>query len=118
MTRTEDLTRTGHCKVCSNDFDPGGHYDRERLLSVGICETCDFWMDKFRSRDNANVCIANGHYYIIGEASDNPKGMNGVGVKIKFFDGREVLTDSLWSNGDIPIDWQPWLFDNATMELI
>lgn len=118
MNRTEDLTRVGRCKVCTAEFAPGGHYDRERLLQVGICEKCDFWLEKWKNRSNPDVCIAGGHYYVVGDASDRPKGMNGAGVKIKFFDGREVFTDSLWSNGGIPADWLPWLFDNATMEFV
>lgn len=118
MNRTEDLTRVGWCRVHQGEFSPGGHYDRERLVSVGICENCDYWMDRFKDREDPDVAIVNGHFYRIGNPTDNPKGMGGVGTKIKFFDGREVFTDSLWSNGDIPIDWQGWLYDNATMEFV
>lgn len=118
MNRTEDLSRIGICKICDKEFRPGGHFDRERLLSVGICQDCDFWMEKWKVREGSDTVIVNQHFYLIGDATDKPKGLGGVSVKIKFFDGREVLTDSLWSNGEIPIDWLPWLFDNATMEFI
>jgi hypothetical protein len=115
---TEDIAKVGWCKIHQGEFDPGRRDDRDRLLQVGICISCDFWMEKFRERNEPEVAIINGQYYRIGDASDNPKGMDGAGVKVKFFDGREVFTDSLWSNGDIPIDWLPWLYDNATMEFV
>lgn len=119
ITRAENLSRVGSCKICDMDFMPGGHYDRERLLSVGICPDCDFWMEKWKARDNADVVIANAHYYLVGSTTDKPRGMGSYGkMKITFFDGREVITDSLWSNGDIPELWHPWLYDNATMEFV
>lgn len=120
LTRTEDLTRTGRCVVHGGSFTPNGHYDRERLVSVGICPDCDFWMDKWRMRDNPEVARINGNHYMIGKTVANPlqpKGMGG--IRIHFNDGRVVTTDSLWHQGEIPERFRTCLPDNAVFaELI
>lgn len=113
MTRTEDLTRTGWCKVHGGVFSPGGHSDRERLLQVGICTECDFWVEKWQMRDDTQVARINGNHYLIGRAVRFVKGMGGAVVRIRFNDGREVATDNLWHQGEIPESWRTALPDNA-----
>lgn len=117
MTRTEDLTRTGWCKVHRGEFKPGGHVDRERLLSVGICSDCDFAMDLWRMRDRVDVARIKGEHYIIGtgigERQNRALGMSGAEATIKFKDGRIVKTNDLWHQGKIPAVVAHLLEDNA-----
>lgn len=113
ISRTEDLTRTGWCKVHRGEFQPHGHYDRERLLSVGICGDCDHLLDLWRSRNDPDVVRIHGQHYMVGRSVRFVKGMGGVVVRIRFNDGREVATDNLWHQGEIPAEWRSILADNA-----
>lgn len=114
MAREEDLSRIGWCKVHQDVFEPGGHYDRERLIEVGICPDCDFWIEKWRMRDDSNVVRVDGQHYIIGAGNAIGIGHGGDTFVIKFNDGREMTTTNLWHQGEIPLFWCQLLPDNAT----
>lgn len=113
MSRTEDLTRVGWCKVHGGEFSPLGHYDRERLVQVGICQECDFWLELWKMRDDESVARISGQHYLIGDDNSTKRGFGGAGVVIKFYDGRVVVTNNLWHQGRIPVMWAEDLFDNA-----
>ena len=53
--------------------------------------------------------------FSIGSEGDNPKGFGGDNWIIRFFDGREVRSSSLWSMGVIPSEWQGRIKVNATL---
>ncbi len=61
------------------------------------------------------LVVANGRAYSIGSSGDDPKGFGGTRWVIRFHDGREIITDSLWHLGDIPAEWRERLPDNATL---
>jgi hypothetical protein len=50
LTRTQDLTRWGWCKVHNASFRPHGACDRVRLVRVGVCPSCDYAMDMVKMR--------------------------------------------------------------------
>lgn len=136
LTRTQDLTRVGWCKVGNHGFRPYGHCDRERLISAGVCEQHDYDLDKWRMRDQANVVRVKGKHYMIGleytreldpsltlaeiaaEAAKQPgskqgRGFGGQVFVIRFNDGRTVVTNDLWHQGDVPELVKAMLPDNA-----
>ena len=53
--------------------------------------------------------------YSIGSEHDNPKGFGGDNWIIRFHDGREVKSSSLWCMGQIPEEWKPRIVENATL---
>lgn len=127
---------TAHCKVCGVNFNPRGHWDAERLKTVGICETCDFWIEKWHMRHQTNVARIDGNHYVLGNEltheldpnesladiveamqKEHPQkqglGMSGSVAVIQFADGRVVFTNDLWHQGDIPERFQVLMPNNA-----
>lgn len=123
------------CKVCHDVVNDTGHYDRDRLLNVGICSNCDFWVEKWQMRKDPKVARINGEHYIIGSQLDDykfsdkdslesiidqydsklkVKGMSGNKTCIIFFDGRVAITDDLWHQGTIPAHFKQSMPNNAS----
>lgn len=137
LTRTQDLSRWGWCKVHNGSFRPYGHCDRVRLVSAGVCESCDYDLDKWRMRDQVNVVRINGQHYMYGDhlqdarvtqdatiqkmaeafKKANPpkqgRGFGGDTMIIQFNDGRTVITNDLWHQGEVPALVADMLPDNA-----
>lgn len=65
--------------------------------------------------NDPRLVIADGHAYSIGSDNDNPRGFGGQRWIIRFHDGREVITHSLWHLGDIPASWRDRLPENAEL---
>lgn len=70
------------------------------------------------ARTDDRLVIAKGIAYSIGSPSDNPRGFGGSVWRIRFFDGRDIVCNSLWCLGDIPNDRRDQLPDNATLKEI
>jgi hypothetical protein len=70
-----------------------------------------FWEMHYALYDDSSV-IVNGNHYRIGK-STSFKGYGGHKFTIKFFDGRVVETNNLWSQGTIDSEWRDRLPDNA-----
>lgn len=134
LTRSQDLSRVGWCKVCATGFRPHGHYDRVRLVQVGVCESCDFAIDLWRIRDEPQTARINGKHWRVGaeytreldpsitlaslaaEAAKLPRAGKGCGGQvsvIRFNDGRTVVTNDLWGQGDVPEIVAHLMPDNA-----
>lgn len=132
MIIIEDLI----CKICRKIVGANGRCDRERLESVGICPDCDFWIEKWQMRDEPQVARINGEHYMYGNSmqdyevnlSDSLEsiaknwvpakkgyGMGGSKTIIKFHDGRIVITNDLWHQGEIPERFKNLMRDNAEM---
>jgi len=86
-----------------------------RLIEKNICFSCDFWSEKMSIKDLEKVARINGSHYMI-ERDDSTayfRGYSGAEFKIRFNDGREVITHNLWFQGDIPEHFRDDLPDNA-----
>lgn len=130
--------KDAHCKVCGVNFKSWWQSspDHKRRKEVGICSTCDFWVEKLSVKDQPNVARINGKHYILGNEleavldpsesftelfkrleSTHPRkqgmGMSGALWAIRFSDGRVVFTNDLWHQGDIPEEFQVMLPNNA-----
>lgn len=104
--------KTGKCKVCK-DFFKDNTVHSNRLKSVGICYSCDFWIEKWNMRNDDNVVRIDNQHYIISSNQDRSKGMSGSGFVIKFDDGRILTTYNLWHQGQIPERFRSILPNNA-----
>jgi hypothetical protein len=104
------------CKSCGSVF--GTNFIepvKTQLISRNICFTCMHWMEKIEIKDKPTTVRVNHMHYKI--EPDDPKayfkGFGGAEFKIRFHDGREVVTHNLWYQGEIPERFWDRLPDNA-----
>lgn len=136
LTKTQDLSRWGWCKVHDGSFQPGGTADRVRQVQTGVCGSCDHALDMWRMRNDPETVRIKGQHYRLGNElageldpkmslsvlveklrKDHPTkwglGMGGQMYVIRFNDGRTVITNNLWHQGDITPVVGHLLPDNA-----
>lgn len=117
-TRVEVTNRA--CTLCNKKFK---HFSTLNIPDNNVCNYCnsllDTWLDVKINKDK-NTAVVNKRVYGIGEPNAKFKGCGGAKVRIKFYDGREVVTDNLWCGLEIPTVWQKdfCLVDTATMSFI
>lgn len=141
LTKSQDLNRTGWCKICNSGFKPGGTADRVRLVQVGICWNCDNDVSRLMEYGkHAHLAYINGNIWSIAhevELELDPgcslediaaaakkkyppkwgKGCGGDISVIRFNDGRVVITDDLWGGGNVPERYKELMPDNAQFEV-
>lgn len=89
------------------------------LDSTLMCDvdpfTYEFWREKVidKLEGNTRQVIVKGCVYYIGDEMSSFKGFDGSVFRIKFKDGRKIITHNLWSVGYIPDVFLPYLQDNA-----
>lgn len=149
VTYDEAIKLTTDCKVCgTKDVKPnlmreyrngGSHWflspDSARQREVGVCDTCDFWLDKWRMRNQNNVIRVDGQHYMFGDHLQDARitqdttlemlaksmkkkdglGFGGRGMVIRFNDGRVIITNDLWHQGTIPTRFANVMPNNAEM---
>lgn len=117
-TREELIEKEGvpekPCIRCGSLFSTN-YVIKKELVNRNMCFTCYFWEKYVGIKDSEKVVRVNGSHYVI--THDDPKayfkGFGGAEFKIKFHDGREVVTHNLWSQGEIPEHFRNYLPDNA-----
>lgn len=88
--------------------------DAEAELRNHIAFSQKFWDDKVAiAADPATVRIRGRHYQIEPDTRHGMKGFGGYEHRIRFTDGREVVSHNLWTQGEIPSDYLDRLPDNA-----
>lgn len=127
------------CKVHQGETETTGSCHDERYVDTGVCQSCDFDLDKWRMRNDPETIRVDGGHWRIGSyiavdpladetleqtierAKDiaqkapnkNWLGCGGSFHAIQFFDGRLVFTNDLWGQGDISELVRHLLPDNA-----
>jgi hypothetical protein len=103
------------CRECSATDNPLNWLGGEKIAATGLCFTCHHWDELLARKDDPTVVRAQHRHYIVG-AAKTPHRFNGFGgseFKIRFNDGREVVTVDLWSQGTIPAHYRERMPDNA-----
>lgn len=87
------------CTICGSGFA----YDKRVHWLIyrdnNACFDCQFWYDKWLSRDDPAVLRINGQHYTLMEHS-------ALSAQIMRNDGTQIITDNLWHQGAIPAVWQ------------
>lgn len=105
------------CRCCGRIFST--HFEKEtkaNLIRKNVCFTCNFWQEYVEERDTPRYARIGGCHYAVGpENNDHPsfRGFGGRRSKIRWNDGREVVTTNLWFQGQIPERFRAELPDNA-----
>lgn len=104
------------CVECGNIF--GASWDKitnERIISAGVCFTCDFWRGYAAKTGDAKSIRINNEHYWLGKAT-KPGDANGYGgswFTIKRDTGEEIKTCDLWHQGTIPEHFRQRIPNNA-----
>jgi hypothetical protein len=103
------------CKNCGkNEHNQYIEETKEKLAENQLCFHCDFWTDKI---NHPKAIVIDGcHYMDSGAVPENYRGFKGHGGRkfnIKMNDGREVITNNLWFQGDVPEKFKSKIPDNA-----
>lgn len=104
-----------HTCIKCGELETGSWSHNNELITEQLCFGCNFWRDQARDKDSPFVARIGHVHYRIGP--NNCRGFAGHGGRrfdIRFNDGREVITNNLWCQGDIPEHFHDELPDNAT----
>lgn len=88
---------------------------KQVLINEQLCFQCHHWTRLLPERQN-RVIVGGRHYMIEPELPPRDRSLGGFGGqqwKIRFKDGREVVTTNLWHQGPIPERFRERLPDNA-----
>ena len=89
---------------------------RAQLRHRNICFYCYFWLEKLDVKDYPTTVRVSGTHYMISPDNSSTLGFKGFGgaeFRIKFNDGRYIVSHNLWCQGDIPERFKDRLPDNA-----
>jgi hypothetical protein len=107
------------CAECGAHEQGNWHDEHAKKLQTrGLCYSCEYWHVHIADASAGNVVRVDGRHYRIGEEVNRGgfRGFDGQRFKIKFTDGREVVTTNLWCQGAIPHRYRDRLPDNAQFE--
>jgi hypothetical protein len=113
-----DVLLGPRCVECGDPAKASWFYDsrRPQMERACVCSTCYFWREKLREH-GPNVAIVSGERFTI--QPDQPRGYRGflghggAEFRIRFHDGREVVTRNLWAQGRVPDHFRERLSNNA-----
>lgn len=93
------------------------HYSNEPL-DPSTCFSCDHWNQIIQGEHPHGHFIIDGHSYIANSTGDNGTRRAGMGYGgrrqiIRTFNGRTVITNDLWTQGEVPSQFRDVLPDNA-----
>ena len=102
-----------NCVICGKEIEKSSHMNAD--LCGSECFHINFWNENVEQKNDLKIVRVKGHQYHIGDEKDKSlfHGYGGAKWRIKFFDGREVITTNLWHNGEIPESYKELLPDNA-----
>lgn len=110
------------CSVCNKEIEESEFIDEVPPLCSTECFVQFFWDEKVKAFNNGRgindsmVAIIDGNHYTVLQDIQGKtpfKGYGGREFKIRFNDGKEVVTHNLWCQGDIPESHRDKLPDNA-----
>ena len=106
-----------NCKICGKPIVTGiyVHYVEKQMKNNQMCFSCNLWREhKEIDKERTFAVIKGGHYVLEPHNPDSfSSGMCGRRYTIRFFDGRTVVCDNLWFQGNIPAEWRDEFPDNA-----
>ena len=110
------------CKICGKIEESDNWIYGQEMLENKHCFDCDYWLklheDDITNRKDHKYVIENGTHYVIEpeDSTDYFRGFGGTKVRIKFFDGTEVISTNLWHQGEIPERFRDIMPDNGSIE--
>ena len=110
------------CRICGKEFEKSKWYKPYHDICSSECYVDNFWQEIINEKDYHVIVDGVCYYYdpnkIINTNLPQYNSYAGRIFKILFNDGRIVLTNNLWCNGDIPEKFREQLPDNAVFEKV
>lgn len=102
-----------NCIICEKKIEKSSYTNA--ILCSSECFYFHFWNEKVEAKNNPMIARINGKQYHISDENSKSffRGFGGLKLKIRFFDGREIVTTNLWHNGVISESHKKLLPDNA-----
>ena len=117
------------CKECGSDeYSPfiysldskGIKTHPEAPAGVELCQPCSYWLDLIGHKDDPDVVVAEGRFYVIHPDRPNDTGarlrMHGFyGSRFTFqkYTGEEITSNDVWNGSRIPDRFRDRLPDTA-----
>lgn len=104
------------CRTCGGcDLLGWNEKTCERLILLGVCSNCEFWVGYATRRSDGRAVIVDGQHYMLGDEKSRSyfRGFGGNKFTIRFHDGHMAVSTNLWFQGVVPERWRPQLPDNA-----
>lgn len=102
------------CSICNKEIKESKF--NSKPLCSDECFFADFWLEKIEYVNDCRSVRVKGHHYWIGQPDNGFKGHGGKKFKINFKDGKEIIHNCLWYQGEIPTSFRTILTDNATIK--
>jgi len=102
-----------NCIICNKEIEESEYTNA--VLCSSECFHINHWNEMIKNKDSPKIARINREQYYIEDEDKNIlfRGYSGRKFKIKFFDGREIISTNLWYNGEIPESHRELLPDNA-----
>ena len=107
------------CAECGMLEQSTGWANGTRLVARSLCFSCDLWVDRVAERGSPGKVIVDGRWYgydptcpMRGGRPEH-RGFGGRRFAILLADGTTVVTDNLWTGGEIPERFRDRLPDDA-----
>lgn len=100
-----------NCIICGKKIEKSSYTNA--VLCSSKCFHKNFWNEYVEIKDDPKIVRVDGKQYYIGRENQTLRGFGGNKFHIKFYDGREIISDNLWYNGEVPEDYKELLPDNA-----
>lgn len=108
------------CNDCGKLSPDHTNYIQDRITEImkekQVCFRCATWLWHLElNAAGRNFAVIEGHHFVLDKHTDVAilQGSGGSLFKIRFNDGREVLCDNLWHQGEIPENFRDRFPDNA-----
>lgn len=108
-----------HCAICGKE-DNHENYCIDSITDImrhkRVCFECAFWIwQNQMDKEGRDFAIIKNRHYVLKPHTENIHfaGMCGGKYRIRFHDGREVICDNLWHQGEIPERFRDIMPDNA-----
>jgi hypothetical protein len=119
---------TEKCKECGSKENSTRLMDTNdphvKLMLKGYCWKCAFWLSKVDAGDEESIYIRmEGVHYIAHPFTKNMKsrmfmGFGGSKWAFRLSDGRTIISNNVWQQGEIPERFRDQMPDNATSYVV
>jgi hypothetical protein len=112
------------CEKCGV-AEEHAHRPSDKQPVPTLCFNCRFWSQRLNQLGGAGVLVVKSNFYSFNPAEPyvherkrrgqpSTLGFAGQQWEIQFFSGRRIMTNNLWSSGEVPPFWRPKFPDNAS----